>query len=174
MADVRARIEGDELFLDSGIVSHGYAPNLRDYEIVIDVAAALPAGVPMRNNGSYIMGRYQYRFTHCPECRVLTSVADAVWRVSWDDVFVDYATWEAAGHPDGFVWGVNWALAYPGLTYVADSPLAASWSERLEHEMHEVEVETNTFTLRLVAADLVVRRLSVGDPVTGELTNVAT
>jgi hypothetical protein len=100
---------------DSGIVSHGYAPQVRDYDIVVDVPAALPPGVPIGDTtGSYIMGRYRYRFTHCPESHITSSVGDDSWRLSWDDVFIDYEVWQAASNPEGFVWGVNWADAYPG------------------------------------------------------------
>lgn len=172
MSDLRALVESDELLFDSAIVSHGYAPYLRDYDIVVEVPAALPPGVPMRGSGSYIMGRYRYRFTHCPECHVTTAVGDETWRRSWDDVFTDYAAWEAAGNPEGFVWGVNWADAYPGFSYVSDSALASSWTERMGREMHEIVVETNTFVLRLVAADLVIEQLAVGDPLTGELSPI--
>lgn len=147
--------------------------HLRDYDIVIDVPAALPPEVPIGDTtGSYIQGRYRYRFTHCPEVRVTTEVRDEVWQYSWDEVFIDYQAWEAAGNPEGFVWGVNAADAYPGISYVTDSPLAASWTERLAHEMHEIAIETNTFALRLVCHDLRIDQLAVGDPWTLELTLV--
>ena len=152
-------------------MSHGFTEYLRDYDVVIDVPAALPPEVPIGDTtGSYIQGRYRYRFTHCPEVRVMTEVRDEVWRYSWDDVFIDHGVWEAAGNPEGFVWGVNWANAYPGLSYVMDSPLASSWAERLAREMHEVAIETNAFGLRLICHDLRVDHLAVGDPRTRELT----
>jgi hypothetical protein len=112
MAGLRERIEADDLFFDSAIVSHGFTDYLRDYDVVIDVPAALPPEVPIGDTaGSYIAGRYRYRFTHCPEARVASTVGDEAWRCSWDDVFTDYQAWEAAGNPEGFVWGVNWANA---------------------------------------------------------------
>lgn len=170
MASLRERIEADDRFFDSAVMSHGFTEYLRDYDVVIDVPAALPPEVPRGDTtGSYIEGRYRYRFTHCPEVRVTSKVRDEVWQCSWDDVFTDYEDWEAAGSPEGFLWGVNWAEAYPGLSYVADSPLAASWAERLAHEMHEVVVETNTFAVRLVCHDLRIDQLAVGDPRTREL-----
>ncbi len=173
MAGLRERIEADDLFLDSAIVSHGFTDYLRDYDVVIDVPAALPPDVPIGDTtGSYIAGRYRYRFTHCPEVRVTSTVGDEAWRHSWDDAFTDYQAWEAAGNPEGFVWGVKWADAYPGLSYVTDGSLAAPWAERLAREMHEVAIETNVFTLRLVCHDLRVDQLAVGDPWTRELTPI--
>jgi len=42
-----------------------------------------------------------------------------------DDRLTDYVEWEAAGKPDGYVWGRNWSLAYPGLEAPDDDPTAA-------------------------------------------------
>lgn len=173
MGSLRERIEGDDLFLDAAIVTHGFADYLRDYDIIIDVPAALPPEVPIGDTtGSYIAARYRYRFTHCPEVRVTTALGDETWRHSWDDVFTDYQAWEAAGNPEGFVWGVKCADAYPGLSYVTNRPLAATWASRLAQEMHEIAIETNTFTLRLVCHDLRVDQLATGDPWTRELTPI--
>jgi hypothetical protein len=173
MQSLRERIESDDLILDSAITSHGYAPYLRDYDVVVRVPAALPPEIPDGPTiGGYIMGVFRYRFTHCPEVCVVTSVRDEVWKCSWDDVFIDYAKWEAAGHPEGFVWGVNYGDAYPGISYVAGSPLAGQWAGRLGREMHEVMIETNTFDLRLVCHDLRVHKLAIGDPWTRTLKDL--
>ena len=76
----------------------------------------------------------------------------------------------AIGHVDGAIAGVNTDDAYPGMSYVADSPGAAGWSERLGHPMHEVLVETTAFVVRLMFHDLRVTRVAVGDPWTRTLT----
>lgn len=166
-ADVRERIARDERFLDSAIVAHGFAPFLRDYDVTIEVPAARPDG-----GDSYVLGRYRYRFTHCQEAHATTTVAPETWRVSWDDVFTNRARWEAAGTPAGYVWGVGHADAYPGLVYVGDSATARGWTRQLGHEMHEVRIETNAWTLQLVFHDLRVQQLAVGDPATGMLTDL--
>jgi hypothetical protein len=166
MSTLKERIEQDELFLDSSIVSHGYASYNRDYDIVIEVPASSPIG-----SGSYWEGRYRYRFTHCPEVRVTTALPideDAsIWE--WDDDFIDYEAWQRVGEPPSAApwWACH--FAYPGLSHVADSALAESWSTRLGREMHEVCVESNVHELRLVCHELEVWRLAVGDPLTGEL-----
>lgn len=81
MSSFRARIESDELILDSAITSHGYAPHLRDYDVVVRVSAALPLEVPIGDTKTgYTMGVYRYRFTHCPEAHVVSSVEDDVWQ----------------------------------------------------------------------------------------------
>jgi hypothetical protein len=42
---------------------------MRDYDVIIEVPAIRPDG-----SGSYIEGRYRYRFTHCVEAAVKTKV----------------------------------------------------------------------------------------------------
>lgn len=161
---VAQRIQQDELFFDSAIVSHGFAPFLRDYDVIIDVPAAKPNAT-----GSYIIGRYRYRFTHCAEAFARTTVTPETWQKSWDDLFTDRRAWEQAGSPDGYVWGVEWADAYPGMTYVENSDRAERWSETVGHEMHEVRIESNALDLTLVFHDLRIDQLAVGDPDTGTL-----
>lgn len=164
---VRERIERDSLLFDSGIVSHGFASFLRDYDVVIEVPTAKPDG-----SGSYIMGRFRYRFTHCPEAHANSTVDPETWRMSWDDLFTDYQAWEGAGAPAGYVWGVRYAAAYPGMSYVDHSASARQWTEQLNREMHEVRIETNAWVLHLVFHDLRVEQLAVGDPTTGALTDL--
>jgi hypothetical protein len=166
----RIESEGNERFLDGAVVGHGFTPYSRDYDVVIEKPAALPPGVPIGDTtGSYVEGRYRYRFTHCVEVHVTTAVRDDVWQESWEEVFTDYDAWQAAGIPDGFVWGVDHADAYPGLSYVKESSRANLWTERLSREMHEILIETNTFVLNLVCHDLRIQRLAVGDPMTRKL-----
>jgi hypothetical protein len=162
---VAQRIERDELFFDSAIVQHSFTPFMRDYDVIVDVPAAKPDG-----GGSYIVGRYRYRFTHCTEAIARTTVTAKAWQASWDDLFTDRETWERAGEPAGYVWGVEWADAYPGLTYVQQSERAAGWTELVARQMHEVQIESNVLHLTLVFHDLRIDQLAVGDPTTGTLT----
>jgi hypothetical protein len=169
MAGVKDRIGQDDLVFDSAVVAHGFAPHLRDYEITVEVPAAKPDG----SGESYIEGRYVYRFTHCVEAHCTTAVSDETWSLSWRDEFTDYARWKEAGAPEGYVWGTCFSDAYPGLSYVDGSTSAADWSRRLTQEMHEVALETNAFTLRLVFHDFVVEQVAVGDATSGELRPIA-
>jgi hypothetical protein len=165
------RIESEgERFEDRWGDSHGFTEYNRDYDIVITTVVALPPEVPIGDTtGSYLEGRYRYRFTYCTEAHLITAMRDETWRESFSDPFTDYESWQAAGMPEGFVWGQP-ADTYPGLFYVANSSRAAEWTERLKREMYEVVVETNKFTLHLVCRDLIVEQLALGDPRTGELT----
>lgn len=150
---VKDRLDEYGGFLDVGILHHGFAPHMRDYDIVFE---ALWGKVEWADS----KGTYRLRFTHCPEATTSTAVADAAWNQAWSDVFIDYAHWEAAGEPEGFVWGVCWSNAYPGLTYLEASPRARAWSERLGQPMHEVSISTEAFQLRLVFHDFTVAKLN--------------
>src|SRR5215813_9134675 len=102
MIDLATHDWADDPLFDSAIVRHGFAAHMRDYDVIVEVAAAKPDG-----GGSYIEGRYRYRFTHCVEAHVETTVRPDVWRRSWGDEFTDMTAWEQAGEPDGYVWGVE-------------------------------------------------------------------
>lgn len=163
-------LTGHPLF-DQAIVEHGFTLHLRDYDLIVDRVASLPKGEldVASDRHSYVEARYRYRFTHCVAATVETKLTDETWRVSWDDHFTDLDAWKRAGEPEGFVFGVRWADAYPGGRLVHESALARDWSGRLGHQMHEAVIETNTYTLRLVFHDLRVTRIAVGDATTGDL-----
>jgi hypothetical protein len=135
--------------IDFGVLWHGYAPYMRDYDIVVQIPGNGPdAGV------------HRCTFTHCVLSSIETRVRDDVWPLSWGDELINYETWQKSGEPDGFVWGTNWSLAYPGLSSILDSPDASAWSRRLGKEMHEITIETEAFFLRLVCHDVRMERIS--------------
>lgn len=132
--------------IDFGVMHHGFAPHGRDYVLV------LQAG-----------GTYELILTHVVELHYETWVHDQVWPRSWDDCLTDYAAWKAAGESDGYVWGTNWSLAYPGLDTPDDDPVAARWSQRLGKPMFFLVLETDRFRLSLVFHDVRTRKLSDDD-----------
>jgi hypothetical protein len=148
----KERIEGNPL-LDVAVLSHGFAPHMRDYDILIEAMWG-------EKEWGDAKGRYLCRFTYCPEAHVITSVGEESWIKSWEDTFADYAKWEKAGAPDGYVWGVCWSLAYPGMRYIENSDVAAKWSKLFRKLMHEAEIETNAFILRLVFHDFSIEKIS--------------
>lgn len=118
---------------DFGVMRHGFAPHGRDYILIVQAA-----------------GTYELILSHVVELHYETRVHDDVWLKSWDDQLTDYATWEAAGNPEGYVWGTNWSLAYPGLETPEDDATAARWSERLGKPMYAMAIETDRFRLSMV------------------------
>ena len=90
-------------------------------------------------------------------------MADNGWRESWEDIYTDYAAWERADAPNGYVWGVCYQTAYPGAMYIENSQLASEWSRKLGKTMHEVRIETNGHDIGLIFHDLIVRELNERD-----------
>jgi hypothetical protein len=140
-------------FIDVGILSHGFAPYMRDYDVLFEALWG-------RETWADAKGTYRLRFTHCTEATFRTALSDSGWRQSWPEVFIDHAKWVAAGAPEGFVWGACRSTAYPGLSYISESKRAREWSERLGKSMHEVSLETEAFKIHLVFSEFTVTKLS--------------
>lgn len=117
---------------------------MRDYAVIVGA-----------RNGAPHTDLHRYLFVGCAEAECRTGVRPEVFAASLGDEFVH----AGPDHPDpvepgGFIWGVRWSCAYPGLTYAADGERARHWSRLLGRTMHEVTLETNAFFLRLVFAEL--------------------
>ena len=148
---IKEKLAKYEWFVDVGILGHGFAAHMRDYDIVFEALW----GKKWEDKGTYHL-----RFSHCPEVRTTTMVGWKVWKLSWSDVFIDYDEWLAAGEPDGFVWGVCWSGVYPGVSYIDNSPRARLWSERLGTQMHEVIIKTEAFEIQIIFHDFTVTKLN--------------
>jgi hypothetical protein len=151
--DVRTTLSTYDFF-DDAIVSHGFLPSNRDYQLVAEITGQDPV-----TKGSRHFLTYTFHFRGCVEAHyesVVPAFALTEAFGEMDDLFLDYDRWIAAGQPDGYVWGVNYALAYPGLTYMDDSDRARRWTELLNIEMHEVRIKTNVYELSLVFRDVTV------------------
>ena len=133
---------------DFALLSHGFAQHGRDYFLVTQFGG-------VKNPGTY-----ELSFTHCVRAYVRTNVGDAAWPMSWSDELTDYDRWLAAGEPDGYVWGTNWSLAFPGLVAVRESKEAADWARRVGHEMYEATLESDRVFLSLVFHSIRSRRLN--------------
>lgn len=136
-----------EPLFDMGVVRHGFTPYMRDYDIVAKI-----------NERQYL-----YRFTHCTSVTCRTTLRDSVWQASWDDSLIGASDGKNTDAPDGFIWGVAYARAYPGATLLENSPLAIEWSRRLGKRMLHVRLETNVYILELVFHDLWVREINPND-----------
>jgi hypothetical protein len=74
MIDLRVHDWSADRIFDSTITSHGFAPYMRDYDVIAEVPALRPDG-----SASYIEGRYRYRITHCVEASLVTGVSPETW-----------------------------------------------------------------------------------------------
>lgn len=147
---------------DNTIVRHSFVPYMRDYEVLVKAPERTREGKPLGT-----VSLYRFLFSHCPAISVETGLPAATWQVSHSDEFCDLAAWEAAGSPEGFVWGVGSMEAYPGARLVTDSILAREWSNKLGTSFHEVRIETNVHRLAIIFERLDVTQCAVDDPDTG-------
>lgn len=130
---------------DFGVLEHGFFPHGRDYRFVIQDSLCSDPGT------------YELTFTHVVDLKYETRVGEKVWQISWTDEFTDYAQWKSAGEPDGYVFGTDWSLAYPGINADAE---AQDWSKRLERPMFSASIETDRFYISLVFSEVRYRKLS--------------
>ncbi|MFI0352956.1 hypothetical protein [Actinomadura sp. 9N407] len=145
----------DEIF-DGAVIRHGFVDYMRDYEVIVYLAAALSADSPSTE--------VRYLFRYCVQAHCDTSVPPDIWTRSLDDRLTDYAT---GVDLDGFVWGVRWHDLYPGATIVARSPTAERWSSALGIDFHEVHIQTNAHNLTLVFSELHVEPITPSPTVPG-------
>lgn len=129
---------------DFAVIEHHFLPHGRDYVWILQTGD----------------GTYELILTHVVECTYETRVRDDVWPMSWEDVLTDYDSWQAAGEPDGYVWGTNWSPAYPGLEVPDIHEGAAKWSKRVGRQMYAMAIETDRFRLSAIFHDSRSRKLS--------------
>jgi hypothetical protein len=135
--------------IDTAILRHAYAANKRDYCFHIEAL--------WKENYA---GQYLVSFHHCYEMIFNVITGKETILQSWDDCFVDYEKWEKAGNPEGYVWGSNFMLAYPGFSLVKDSEMAKKWTGLLGKEMKELKVEAEIFEIRLVFYNWEISKLN--------------
>lgn len=140
----------DEVF-DHALVFHGFTPYMRDYELIVYLSADPRSGVEPSHR--------RLLFTKCVRATVTTSLTEEIWSRSLDDRLIDYDT---GVELDGYVWGVNWQLLYPGGSVIDGSHDAAHWSQSLDETFHEVRIETNGHNLDLVFVDLIAETVQPG------------
>jgi hypothetical protein len=136
-----------DILFDAAIIRHGFVPYLRDYEILLQI----------------LEQQLVFRFSHCVSATIETSVSDKAWRESWDDLFTNNEAWEKAGAPEGYLWAVAYASAYPGPSFVEETERAHTWSQRLGKQMWEVKIRTNAHNIELIFHDLQTSEIPGGD-----------
>src|SRR5262245_13715960 len=129
---IRESLDRYDLF-DNAILRHGFLDYKRDYEVVAQLIV-----------GSGAPEVYRYLFRGCVEVHYESRVLARGF--SMDDVFIDSDRWREAGQPEGFVWGVKWAGAYPGWDYGDYSDRSEEWSRKLNLAMHEFSLQTDTYS----------------------------
>lgn len=140
----------DDVF-DQALIYHAFTTYMRDYEAIVYATADPRTGIPPAH--------LRYLFRHCVEASVESTVAADTWRRSLDDRLIRYDT---GVELDGYVWGVNWHLLYPGMSAVSPSARAAKWSSDIGIDFHEVHIETNAHKISLIFSELEVTEVADG------------
>src|ERR1044072_6086725 len=137
-------------FIDVAILAHGFTPYKRDYYFHIETMW----------NDNYA-GLYLVCFRHCYDLSYKTIAGQEILIQSWDDCFIDYKEFEKAGEPEGYVWGTNWANAYPGFSNVSNSLKANEWTKKLGKEMKELLVQSEIFKINLIYHDWTLKKCNI-------------
>lgn len=135
--------------IDVAIISHGFMPYKRDYFFHIETM--------WKDNYA---GQYLILFKHCYDLSYQTIADENILLQSWDECFIDFEEFKRAGEPEGYVWGTNWANAYPGFSNMENSPNATKWSERLKKEMKELLVESEVYKINLIYHNWTIQKLN--------------
>jgi len=135
--------------MDSAVLSHGFMPYKRDYYFHIETLWHEP-----------YLGQYLVLFKHCYDFSYKTFTGSETLIQSWDDLFIDYAKYEEAGTPEGYVWCSNHIGAYPGFRQIADSIMANRWTQKLGKPMNEVEFEGEIFKMNLIYHEWTIEKLN--------------
>jgi hypothetical protein len=130
---------------DFGVMSHGFVEHGRDYRFIIEIGRDDP---------------YELLFTHVVNVTYATALSPAGWRQSWGDEFTEYQRWEAAGEPNGYVFGTNWSLAYPGVSILEKHKDAVGWAKTIGLPMYAARIETDRFSIVLVYGGVEMKQLS--------------
>ncbi len=139
-----------ESFIDAAILTHGFTQYKRDYYFHIET---------LWQKENYA-GQYIVYFKHCYDLTYESTGSRETLLKSWDDCFINYKDWEDVGEPEGYVWGTNWAIAYPGFSSIPNSIKAKKWTDKLGKEMQEVMVESEIFKINLIYQDWTIKKLN--------------
>ena len=137
--------------LDHALVYHAFTRYMRDYELIVYVTADPRTGIPPVH--------LRYLFRYCVEALVESTVAVDTWRRSLDERLIRYDT---GVDLDGYVWGVNSHVLYPGMSVMSPSARAEKWSADIGIDFQEVHIESNAHNISLIFSDLSVTEVGEG------------
>lgn len=147
MTTVKELLEQND-FYDYAIVRHGFTDYMRDYEIIVHFGF---------HSGNALE---KYQFVGCIEATYSSALSPRVLAQSLADENVLAGPGTVKGDlPEGYIWGVRYAAVDPGWRYVENGERAMQWSKLMGRKMHEIDINTNVFNLKLVFADIRVALL---------------
>lgn len=147
-------VDGLKEMFDNELVHHGFTNYLRDYEMVVFQS------VDPNPRYGLVPRHVRLLFRYCTEADVRSSVPPGLWSQSLDDSLLDAHT--VTRDSDGYVWGVQCQVLYPGARVIEKSKRARNWERRVGIPFHEVLIEGNAQTISLVFSDLTIEEVGDG------------
>ncbi|MCA6444167.1 MAG: hypothetical protein IM600_12120 [Bacteroidetes bacterium] len=145
---IKEKLDQHDLF-DQAIIRHGMLDNIRDYEIIGLIS------------GQEYEEEIQYVFKGCIKADFKVIVKPAHY--SMDDRLLDLSRQSESDYPKGFIWGVNYAVTYPGLTLTENTDELIQLEKTYGHKFYKIFIETNAYELTLLFHDLDIKVLKHTD-----------
>ena len=144
----KEKLDQYDLF-DQAIIRHGMLNNIRDYEVIGFIY------------GQEYEEEIQYIFKGCIKADFKVIVKPEHY--SMDDRLLDLSRQSESDYPNGFIWGVNYAVTYPGLTLTENSDELIQLEKTYGLKFNKIFIETNAYELTLIFHDLDTRLLKRTD-----------
>jgi hypothetical protein len=136
---IKEKLDQHDLF-DQAILRHGMLDNIRDYEIIGSIC------------GQNYKEEVQFVFKGC--IRADFKVIVKPEHYSMDDRLLDLSRQNESDYPKAFIWGVNYAVTYPGLTLTENTDELIQLEKIYGRKFHKIFIETNAYELTLIFHDL--------------------
>jgi hypothetical protein len=141
---IKEKLEKYDLF-DQAITRHGILEYIRDYEVI-----------------GYISGMdfdSEVQFVFKGTIKVDYKVKVAPEHYSMDYRLIDLDHQCEPDYPEGFIWGVNFAVVYPGWTIHQDTSELKELEKKYGLKFYSVYFETNAYDLTITFHDLETKEI---------------
>jgi len=130
---------------DQSITRHGMLACIRDYEVIGYLA------------GKDFDKEVQFIFKGCirVDCRIKIEPA----YYSMDDRLLHLDRQNEPDYPEGFIWGVNFAIVYPGWTLKQDTTELKELEKTYGLQFYSIHFETNAYDLTIIFHDLETKEI---------------
>lgn len=142
---VKDKLEKYDLF-DQSIIRHGMLKCIRDYEVI-----AYLLGMDYDTEAQFILKgciKVDYRVIVASE------------HYSMDERLLELDRQDEPDYPKGFIWGVNYALVYPGWELKEDTEELKILEKTYGLKFYEIFFETNAYNLKIIFHDIEIKELN--------------
>lgn len=141
---IKEKLEEFDLF-DQAITRHGMLECIRDYEVI-----GYLSGVDFESEVQFI-------FKGCIKVDYKVKVAPEHY--SMDDRLLDLDRQDEPDYPEGFIWGANFAVVYPGWTLKQDTDELKKLEKNYGLKFYEIYFDTNAYDLTIIFHEIDTKEL---------------